>query len=64
MSDNLLCKGCDTPLSDCGFAGFACLNESCSYELDLAMAWLREEKERSERAELARLKAKYEGETK
>lgn len=61
MTDILLCKGCDTPLSDCGPVGFACLNESCSYELDLARAWLKEQKEREERAELARLKAKYEG---
>ena len=61
MTDILLCKGCDTPLSDCGSVGFACLNKSCSYELDLAIAWLKEQKEREERAELARLKAKYEG---
>ena len=61
MTESLLCKGCDTPLSDCGPVGFACLNKSCSYELDLARAWLREQKERKERAELARLKAKYEG---
>ena len=63
MSDSILCKGCDTPLSDCGPVGFVCLKESCSYELDLAMTWLKEGMERSERAELARLKAKYEGET-
>ena len=61
MSDDLLCKGCETPLSDCGPVGFACLNKSCSYELDRAMAWLKENREREERAELARLKAKYEG---
>ena len=61
MTDSLLCKGCDTPLSDCGPVGFACLNKSCSYELDLAIARLKEQKEREERAELARLKAKYEG---
>ena len=61
MSDDLLCKGCDTPLSDCGPVGFACLNKSCSYELDLAIAWLKKDREREERAELARLKAKYEG---
>lgn len=61
MSEGLLCKGCDTPLSDCGPVGFACLNKSCSYELDRAIAWLNENKEREERAELARLKAKYEG---
>jgi hypothetical protein len=63
MSDDLLCKGCDTPLSDCGPVGFACLNKSCSYELDRAITWLKENKEREERAELERLKAKYEGKT-
>lgn len=61
MCDSLLCKGCDTPLSDCGSVGFACLNKSCSYELDLAIAWLKEMKERKEKAELSRLKTKYEG---
>ena len=60
MSDSLLCKGCDTPLYDCGPVGFACLNKSCSYEQDLARAWLREQKEREERTELVRLKEKYE----
>lgn len=61
MTESMICKGCGTPLSDCGSVGFACLNESCTYELDLAIAWLKEQKEREERAELARLKAKYEG---
>ena len=61
MTESMICEGCGTPLSDCGSVGFACLNESCSYELDLAIAWLKEQKEREERAELARLKAKYEG---
>lgn len=61
MTESMICEGCGTPLSDCGSVGFACLNESCSYELDLAIAWLKEQKERKERAELARLKAKYEG---
>ena len=56
-------KACNTPLSDCGPVGLVCLKESCSYELDLAMTWLKEEVERGERAELARLKEKYEGET-
>jgi len=63
MTEELLCEGCDTPLSDCGPIGFSCLNKSCSYDLDRARSWLKQTKERKERAELARLKAKYEGET-
>ena len=46
MTESMICEGCGTPLSDCGSVGFACLNESCSYELDLAIAWLKEQKER------------------
>jgi len=61
MPDTLLCEGCDTPLSDCGPVGFACLNKSCSYEQDLVRAWLKQTKEREERVELERLKAKYGG---
>jgi hypothetical protein len=61
MTEALLCKGCGTPLSDCGPAGFSCLNKSCSFDLDMARAWLKQTTEREERAELARLKAKYEG---
>jgi hypothetical protein len=62
MTEELLCKGCDTPLSDCGSVGFSCLNKSCSYELDMVRAWMKQTKERKERAELTRLQAKYEGE--
>ena len=62
MSEELLCKGCDTPLSDCGSVGFSCLNKSCSYELDMARAFIKQTKERKEIAVLAQLQAKYEGE--
>jgi hypothetical protein len=56
----LVCEGCKEPLTDCGPIGYSCLNKACSYEKDMARKWLRKDKERKERAELARLKAKYE----
>ena len=55
------CEGCGVTLTDCGSIGFACLNKDCNYEQQQAIKWLRQQQEREERAELARLKAKYEG---
>ena len=57
-----ICEGCKQPLTDCGPIGYACLNKECTYERDQAIKWLKANKEREERAELARLKAKYEPE--
>lgn len=57
----LICEGCKQPLTDCGNIGLECCNKDCTYDRDRAIIWLRQNKERKERAELARLKAKYEG---
>jgi hypothetical protein len=60
MTETYNCEGCGVPLSDCGNIGYACLNNDCDYEIKQALKWLRSQKEREERAELARLKSKYE----
>lgn len=57
---NDICPGCGTTLTDCGPVGVACLNKSCTYEMDAALKWLRQQNEAKDRAELARLKEKYE----
>ena len=60
MNEIHTCQGCGIPLSDCGSVGYACLNKECNYEMEQAIKWMRAQKEREERAELARLKEKYE----
>jgi hypothetical protein len=55
----LICEGCKQPLTDCGPVGLECCNSVCTYDRDIALRWLRKDKERSERETLARLKAKY-----
>ena len=55
----LICEGCKQPLTDCGPIGWECCNKDCTYDQDIYIRWLRKDKERKERAELARLKAKY-----
>lgn len=56
-----VCDGCGTLLVD-GGVDWYCPNKSCRHDLIEAGRWLREVNERKEREELARLKAKYEGE--
>jgi hypothetical protein len=48
-------------VTDCGPIGWECCNKDCTYDQDIYIRWLRKDKERKERAELARLKEKYEG---
>jgi hypothetical protein len=55
----LICEGCKQPLTDCDPIGWVCFNKNCTHDHDIYIKWLRKDKERSERAELARLKAKY-----
>ena len=55
----LICEGCKQPLTDCGAIGWECCNNDCTYDLDRYLQWRRKDIEQKERAELARLKAKY-----
>jgi hypothetical protein len=58
----LVCEGCKQPLTDCGPIGLECCNKDCTHDRDMVLKWLRQNKERSERETLARLKAKYDHE--
>lgn len=63
--DDVLCNDCGANMLP-GIPGeLYCPNPDCmDKDRQRAMRWLRERIEREERAELARLKAKYEGDEK
>lgn len=57
------CLGCGQRLAYAGAIGLFCANDACDYERKGALRMLAETREREERKEYARLKAKYEPQT-
>lgn len=55
------CAGCGTVLFDYGPLGLSCPKAGCMYEWEVALQALNQRKKEEELKELARLKAKYEG---